>query len=378
MNYKILHFADLHLDASFAGTGLSGLEARKHREHLREALKRILDLAPEKEVNAITIAGDLFEQDRFTRDTGEFLISQFRRIAPVKVFIAPGNHDPFVAESLYRFLPGPANVTIFQAGEFTPIQLTQGLTLWGLAHQSPSVRKRLLENFKVAGSGKHILLFHGSDMSSVPDGKKTHAPFLPADLHRSEADLALIGHYHRAKLHRENGTEFLYPGSPEPLGFGEEDGHTIGLVTITDQQIETEIIPVNRWKFITGNVDISAAGSREDVKAYVENWLRKNADETTYAKIRLTGSPAPEIETDLEILQDQIQPLCTFCLLTDETHPGFDFADLAEEKTVRGEFVRDFLARIEAAGGAEKQKLEKALTYGLLAFAGKEIVRDEG
>ena len=92
MNYKILHFADLHLDASFAGTGLSGLEARKHREHLREALKRMLDLALKKEVNAVTIAGDLFEQERFSRDTGEFLLSQFRRIAPVKVFIAPGNH----------------------------------------------------------------------------------------------------------------------------------------------------------------------------------------------------------------------------------------------------------------------------------------------
>ncbi len=377
MNYKILHFADLHLDASFAGTGLTGLEARKHREHLREALKRILDMTAAKKVNAVTIAGDLFEQERFTRDTGGFLISQFRRIAPVKIFIAPGNHDPFVADSLYRFLHWPANVTIFQAGEFTPVQLTQGVMLWGLAHQSPSVRKKPLENFKVAGAGKHILLFHGSDMSGVPEGKKTHAPFLPAELQNSGADLALLGHYHRGKLHRQDSGEYFYPGSPEPLGFGEENGHSVGLITATDDQIETEIIPVNRWNFKIGNVDVSAANSREDVKESVEKWLRENVDETTYTKIKLTGSPAPEIETDLEILQEQIQSFCAFCLLTDETLPGFDFAGLAAEKTVRGEFVKNFLARIEAAEESEKQHLTKALTYGLMAFAGKGIVQDE-
>ena len=108
--YQILHFADLHLDASFAGTGFPSINARKYRENIREALVRILDFAKKKNVQAITIAGDLYEQERFSRDTGEFLVNNFKKIAPIQIFISPGNHDPFVSDSLYQFLEWPENV----------------------------------------------------------------------------------------------------------------------------------------------------------------------------------------------------------------------------------------------------------------------------
>ena len=44
---KIVHFADLHLDARFAWAGASGAAARRRRQALRDVLVRIADLTRE-------------------------------------------------------------------------------------------------------------------------------------------------------------------------------------------------------------------------------------------------------------------------------------------------------------------------------------------
>ena len=87
---KLLHFADLHLDAPFAWAPPE--TARLRRRNRRETLTRIVALAEAEAVDAILCAGDLFEQDRIGPDTVEFLRSTFER-TDRRVFLAPGNHD---------------------------------------------------------------------------------------------------------------------------------------------------------------------------------------------------------------------------------------------------------------------------------------------
>ena len=48
-----------------------------------------LDLALELGADAVTIGGDLYEHERATQDTGNFLRLQFERLAPARAFIAP-------------------------------------------------------------------------------------------------------------------------------------------------------------------------------------------------------------------------------------------------------------------------------------------------
>ncbi|TEU17732.1 MAG: hypothetical protein E3J25_01760, partial [Anaerolineales bacterium] len=126
---RILHFADLHLDASFASSSMTSRISGLRRQQLRDALKRILDLAVQRDVDAITIAGDLYEQDRCTLDTGNFIKRELERIAPKPVLIAPGNHDPWVPHSLYRQLEWPANVFIFSEQQLYPYELGD-VTIW--------------------------------------------------------------------------------------------------------------------------------------------------------------------------------------------------------------------------------------------------------
>ena len=373
--YKILHFADLHLDTSFAGIGFPSFEARKYRESLRDALVRIIDLALERNVEAITIGGDLYEQERFSRDTGEFLLNQFERIAPIKIFIAPGNHDPFVTESLYQFLNWPGNVTIFATQEFEPVELNSGITLWGMAHTSPSIRKNPLENLRLPQNSQNILLFHGSDISNVPPGQKVHGPFTPDDLIKTGANYSLVGHYHRSMVKTKGKTDYFYPGSPEPLGFNEEDSHTIGLLKIADKGMVLETVAINKYRFVTGDIEVSAATTREQVKTDLENWLKIHADTNTFTRARLVGELAQDIDLDIDILSEKFKEYCAFGILTDYTRSGFDLAGIKDESTVRGKFVRTMQARIEKAAESEKHQLECALIYGLMAFEGRDIVK---
>jgi len=84
---RLLHFADLHLDMPFrwAPTDL----ARSRRRALRETLIRICTLAADLRVDGLCCGGDLYEQERFTPDTAEFLRSAFAQLPPVLVFLAP-------------------------------------------------------------------------------------------------------------------------------------------------------------------------------------------------------------------------------------------------------------------------------------------------
>ena len=110
---KLLHFSDLHLDAPFASS--ESPLARKRRQRLRDVLRRITALAVDVGAEALLCGGDLYEHDRCSADTGEFLRESFAQVAPMSVYLAPGNHDWLGPTSLYRTTRWTPNVFIFQS-----------------------------------------------------------------------------------------------------------------------------------------------------------------------------------------------------------------------------------------------------------------------
>src|SRR3982074_736444 len=116
---RLLHFADLHLDRSFASERLYGVGAQRRRGDLRAALERIVLRARDAQVDLITCGGDLFEQDHVPRDTAAFVVQTLGG-AGLPVLIAPGNADPAVPSSPYRYLRWPDNVTITAHDDLRP------------------------------------------------------------------------------------------------------------------------------------------------------------------------------------------------------------------------------------------------------------------
>jgi DNA repair exonuclease SbcCD nuclease subunit len=351
--------------------------AAARREELRDAVRRFVDLALELRVDAVTIGGDLYEHERSTLDTGNFLRQQFVRLGGVPVLIATGNHDPYVADSLYRRVDWPANVRVFGEPTFRAMRLGE-VTIWGAGHDGPELRQNLLDGFRVPREGTHLLLFHGSDLSCVPEGKRAHCGFRPEDVERTGAAFALLGHYHGAKV----SPMMAYPGSPEALDFSEAGEHYVLRLEIDEHGVRPEgpnairhyMMPFGRVRYETRRLDVSAATTSDELRAGI---LREPQDERMGAgdreaivRIVLEGMLEPEVELDVRALYNACAERFRYLDLVDRTRPAYDLEELAQESTTKGAFVRLMQARISSAVGADRETAELALRLGLQAFEG--------
>jgi DNA repair exonuclease SbcCD nuclease subunit len=388
MTYRLLHLADLHLDRPFAQMGCHGELARRRRQGLRDALRRAGEAAQEHDCDAVTIAGDLFEHERAGADTAQFLVETFAAWQPMRVLLAPGNHDPLVPGSLYLRARWPANVHLFEGARLEPFELTAGLTVWGLGHQEPAWTGNPLEGGQGGDAGGprarsrdgiHLALFHGAETGSRPAGKGVHGPFAAAEIRERGYHLALCGHYHARRI--DLGARLIYPGSPEPLAFDESEPRGPVVVEITDRgDIRCAALETNRWhaRIIECPMDgvTSVTATVDRVSAEMLTATAGLPLERTTLRVDLVGTVPPSLGVDLFDCESAVRDATGVAAvrIRDLTTHEIDLEALAQEGTTRGAFVRVALAELTATDSpAAKSVLSDALRYGLEAFAGGEV-----
>src|SRR6202163_19059 len=192
-----VHTADVHLETAF--TEVRG--GARRRAALADAFVRVVDLALERRADALTIGGDLYEADRAGPQTARFVFAQLARFGG-PVFVAPGNHDPYSARSLYARDDRPPNVRVFAEPRWTAYQLAPDVTLYGFGH-APAEPGRPFANARFERPGVRIALVHGSDEDRCPPGKRATAPFTLAEIVASGATCSLAGHYHGGAIVRD-------------------------------------------------------------------------------------------------------------------------------------------------------------------------------
>ncbi len=360
---KMLLVSDVHLDSPFAWA--SPEVARKRRQALRDVLARSFKLAVERRVDVICCGGDLFEHDRVSPDSAQFLRVLFEGAQPIPIYIAPGNHDWLGPDSLYRRIRWSSNVHVFEQSRLAPVTIIDGLTLWGAAHHAPAGASNFLSNFKVDRSGVHVALFHGSEQSSFQTqehGKQPHAPFQAAEIEASGLHFVLLGHYHSPR----DDKHFCYPGNPEPLTFGETGQRGVVIATISDDGLVTtdrHVIAVSAVSDV--QIAIDGCASKQDIRNRLVDALQ---DLRGYARVTLTGEMATDIDlqgVDVEDVAPNLEspPILRFECVT----VAYDLDLISQEPTVRGQFVRD----VQASDLSHKEKRRIIIT-GLRAFDGRE------
>lgn len=375
MTYRLLHTADLHLDRAFAGSGCDGRLARLRRAGLRQALQAIGERAWSEQCQAVTIAGDLYEHERAGVDTERFLLQTFEAWRPIRVFIAPGNHDALLPGSLYRRIQWPPNVHLFVEPVLTPVRLADGLTLWGLGHREPAWMGNPLDSDVPRASGEtHLALFHGAELGSRPDGKSIHGPFRAAQIRERGFSFALCGHYHRRRIDTAHG--LVYPGSPEPLTFDETGARGPVLIAVEDDGAVTcRAIDSNSWTAVTLSCDVSACLSTYGVAEAAAHACRGAATEHALIRLDLTGMVDCRLSVDTATLEAELiqRTGAAMVQVRDLTRPAIDLEVAARERSTRGAFVRSILAARERAPEDQVPVLDDALRYGLEALAGAEV-----
>ena len=360
---RVLHFADLHLDAPFRWAPLD--LARGRRQALRQTLQRICELAVEQGVDVVTCGGDLYENERFTPDTAQFLQATFAELDPMPVFLAPGNHDWFGAKSLYRQADWSPNVHVFNVGALTPFPLADGLTLWGAGHRAPANTPGFLDDFRVDRGGVHIALFHGSERGAFgfqEEGKVPHAPFHAEQVSRAGLDHALLGHFHKPV----DAPTYTYPGNPDPLTFGETGSRGAVLVEIAGDGAVTK----KRFSVATSAVhdvlvDVTGVTHADEVGQRVLDQVGSLAG---VVRVTLSGELGPDVDLRLQdILALRVPNLDALLARLGLVTVGYDFDRLKEEPTVRGQFVRDVIA----ADNLNDTQRQRVLITGLRALDGR-------
>jgi DNA repair protein SbcD/Mre11 len=199
---RFLHLADIHLDTRFACR--SEAVRVRLREALREAFRNAVDLSLAERLDAVLIAGDLFDSDRLHFTTERFLMEQLRRLEEggVPVFYASGNHDPSGPRARSATLAWPENVHRFAARKPEAVDvLREGEIVGrvvGAGHPTDREAENLAGTFpRVADRMPHVALLHAHVASAGSlEGHDRYAPCSVEDFAGKGYGYWALGHIH--------------------------------------------------------------------------------------------------------------------------------------------------------------------------------------
>ena len=373
---RFIHTSDVHLDTSLAGASFPSRLGDRKREAIRATLRRILDDARGKAVDFVLIAGDLFEHDRVTPDSVEFLKQQFADCSPAMIFIAPGNHDPCLRGSPYCEESWPANVHIFRDEQFRSVDLPQlGVRITGFGYNRARLEAPRFRDLPVLANDLiNVVVAHGSDTNRIPGGKAVHAPLTIDEIAGKNVRYCALGHYHQQGRVSNpiDATQVWYSGIPEGRGWDEEGACAYLLVEI-DQEVRVESRTCNQFPLRTMEIDCDGFSSREQVIDAILAGRESLFDSTTILRVRLRGEPDPRLDLSLSEMEERLAGAALHIQWDDRTEPALDFDLLACEGTLAGQFVRDLNQRIASAAESERPALVRARLYGVQALLGREV-----
>ena len=373
---RFVHTADVHLDACFASWGMPTRLANRRRQSLRDVFHAIVRRAREWPADALLIPGDLFDLERVSRDTIAFLRAEFESIQPVDVFIAPGNHDPYITESPYASETWPDNVHIFAKPEWTYHRTQDGrLGVHGFAFDGYEISSNPFGRLEIAGDGAvHVALAHGTERAHQPPDGKSYAPFDAAAATPKGLAYLALGHFHRVtEIPGAFDTAVHYSGAPEGHGFDEPGPHHYLEVEIDAGAVCVTAVPCSRVVYSTYRIDCSVAASTQEIVEAIR--ARAEAvDVPQVARITLSGACSPSLAGEFPSVRDTVEQDFEYLVLINETTPLEDYEELARETTALGAFLKRLNDEIAVEPvPPRREMLERAREVGLAAYRNQKV-----
>lgn len=352
---KFVHIADVHFDRPFMVLEERGL-ARYRRLEQRNAFKKVIEYIKRENIPYLFICGDLFEIEYVKQSTIEYINKMFKEIPETKIFIAPGNHDPYTKNSPYMTFNWEHNVKIFTS-KLEKIECGN-VNIYGYGFEDFYMKRGEQEELEIDRNKVNILLTH-CDLDGAENGETKYNPILKSKLKSLGLDYIALGHIHKP----EYRDEIVYPGSLISLGFDELGPHgmIVGEMEEETKVLETKFIPVDEKEFTEIEIDVSDIFSKEEL---IEKINEEKLPDNQYIKIVLIGNRKFEIET-LGILKYLTNP--NIIKVKDKTKLEINLNELSLQNNLKGIFVKTLLKKIEEEP-ENREKIEKAIEIGLSAF----------
>ena len=265
---RFVHIADMHFDSPF--TLLSNQEnfGDQRRLDQRKALKKIIEKIKQENIPYLFIAGDLYEHQYIRQSTIEYINNLFKEIPNTKIFITPGNHDPFLKNSYYNNFNWNNNVYIFN-NEIKKYEFPD-CDIYGYGFNDFYLKDSKIEEIKIENKDKiNILITHGS-LNASQTTEMQYNPINENKLKNVGFDYVALGHIHKKEI-REN---IVYPGSTISLGFDELGEHGIYDVKLEKNKLEINFDKLDEKEFQELNFNISEIFSEEELIEKIQKLIQ--------------------------------------------------------------------------------------------------------
>ncbi len=372
-NITLLHTADVHLGAKFLGLGGKGKE---QRDQIRTTFGVVINLAVQKKVDALLLAGDTFDSNKPSPESLDCFRQGMQLLAEhhIPTLIIGGTHDCLNQESVLKELCQDMPQTLILLEKTRPWwrHPLKDICIYGVSQEQadyPLDPGRVLAELEKQKARWHVGILHAALELQYHRGQE--AVITKTDIENSQMHYLALGHWHNKMDASRGNTSCWYPGSPEMVALDEKDRGQVLLVQL-DGSGKIEVVPqeVGKRQKKTVTIDWSAQTSDELIKE-----VALEADSDRVLELILTGQVNPEEAVQDRDLLEKLEPLFFHISLKNRTHPRLGEEELKRfhEKTVIGTFVRQIQQDMIQADEHRRKLLEEAMQMGVQLLTGKDV-----
>ena len=394
---RLIHTADLHLDSAFSSR-FSKEEAEERRQSLLMAWNRLLSYGIEKKVQAVLIAGDLFDSAVVSRSTMEIFLSSIRRNPDISFFYLRGNHD---TENTFRFQENlPKNLFLFSKGG-KKYRLNEKLILAGKEYYGSTERNKdgfpgqSFWDFKEEDC--NLFMLHGEltesdiryplepasgigvrneegaeqDRNAENEVQDNVGISLKA-LSRYPVHYLALGHIHKRGEGQFGSIRYAYPGCLQGRGFDEEGEKGFFYLEVNEEtkEIQTEFIPIKEGEFRILELELCEEDDSLSALEKIEEKIKEEAcTEKDSLRILLKGEKSPEGERNLRYMERALSERFSYVEVKEESRLVLRKEDYIHEKSLKGEFLR----MVSDSESLSEEEKEKIILLGIGLLQGEEL-----
>ncbi len=339
---KFVHIADIHFDSPFVNLSDRENLGDIKRLEQRKVFKKVMEYIKENGIDFLFISGDLYEHQYIRRSTIEYINELFKEIPNTKIYISPGNHDPYIKNSYYTQFKWNDNVHIFSS-KIEKVEL-EDVDIYGYGFDDFYCTNCGIENFEIEDKTKTNILVIHSTIDGANLEEKQYNSIPKRILEKKGFDYVATGHIHKLDYNTYENQRIVYPGSLISLGFDELGKHGMIVGEINEnKELKTEFIPLSENDFEEIEIDVTDMVSKDEL---IEKINDLKIPDNKLVKIIFVG------KRNFEIDKYEIFKLITnerIIKIKDHTKIQYDLEKLANTYTLKGLFVKEILKEKENA-----------------------------
>lgn len=366
---KLIHCADIHLDTPFhAGSAEQSAMARRE---LRRVFSSVIQYIKNEGIDVALFAGDIFDSTSVTADTVSFFKGAMASCPDCAFVIAPGNHDPYTAKSVYERGGFSENVFIFDSNELSYFDFPKiNLRVYGYAFTSSSLDVCPFAGKTVDKDGKiNILCAHGD----VGNPLSPYCPISEKDIEGSGFDYCAFGHIHLSDdVKCAGNVPYAYSGCLSGRDFGETGKKGAIVIDINDGKLSFERKYFSKYDYECATCDLSSITDIADIREKVGKTI-SDYNENTLLRVELIGYLSVDTIIDVAALTDDFKGGVYYLEIIDSTLPMLNTESLEKDVTIVGAFFRELKPILENGTPDERRTAAKALRVGLSALRGDDL-----